>query len=104
MVFKVLDPPLPPDKGGTCIKDSASKPPPLDGTNSIPPKTKRKFDVGCTLCTKEEGPKRKIHRAEKTRISLLRAFYYRRWWYSLILSWYSPWKRKVTKRDTSILL
>ncbi|KAL4286964.1 hypothetical protein AHAS_Ahas19G0138800 [Arachis hypogaea] len=62
MVFKVLDPPLPPDKGGTCIKDSASKPPPLDGTNSIPPKTKRKFDVRCTLSTKEEGLKRKIPR------------------------------------------
>ncbi|XP_020963449.1 uncharacterized protein LOC110265038 [Arachis ipaensis] len=36
MVFEVFNPPLPSDKGSTCIKDSAFKPPPLDGTNSTP--------------------------------------------------------------------
>ncbi|XP_057719803.1 uncharacterized protein LOC130934232 [Arachis stenosperma] len=51
IIFNVLKPPLPLDKGGTCIKDSASKPPPLDGTYSIHPKTKRKFVVGCTPST-----------------------------------------------------
>ncbi|XP_016178985.1 uncharacterized protein LOC107621484 [Arachis ipaensis] len=61
-LFKVFKPQLPPDKGGTCIQNLAFKPPTLDGTNSIPPTTKRKFGVGCALSTKEEGSKRKMPR------------------------------------------